>query len=239
MVTTNGWFVTPDRAREIFRAGLLGASISLDYIDPKKHDKQRGQEGAFKRAVQALQYLSEARTQKHQRVAIITVLHEGNIDDLEPLIQLAARYNTLFMTQPYSAMKTGNKSFLAQKKVSNYLISLKKKYNNFVSNPGFLSKFDEYFQHGIDGCRAGRAFFNIDNFCNVAICVEERYHPVGNLITDPVLDIFAAMRRESKRNSCRSCWYNCRGEIEVLYTLNGLRYFIPAVFSVITSSDQQ
>jgi hypothetical protein len=120
---------------------------------------------------------------------------------------------------------------LLNKEASNHLIALKKKYPNFISNQAFLGKFDNFFQHGIDGCRAGQAFFNIDNFCNVAICVEKRYAPVGNLVTDSLTDIFAALRREHLKNSCHTCWYICRGEVEVLYTANGLRHFIPLVLS--------
>ena len=44
LVTTNGWRVTAENARAAFRAGLWGASVSLDYADPGRHDRARGVE---------------------------------------------------------------------------------------------------------------------------------------------------------------------------------------------------
>ena len=221
-LTTNGWFVTPRKARDIFKAGLRGIGVSIDYITPEKHDAQRGVDGAFARAVQALDYLSKGRINKHQRVIIMTVLHNDNIDEIEPLIRLAAKHDAFFQTQLYSPIKSGDKNFVIAEKVSRYLLSLKKKYKNFASNPYFLSQFDSFLKDGISGCRAGKSFFNINTFCQASLCVEMCKKPVGNLLTDPISDIFIAMQQEYKKNVCRECWYNCRGEIEALYSLRGL-----------------
>ena len=62
---------------------------------------------------------------------------------------------------------------------------------------------------------------------DVAICVENRGEPVGNLYRDDVISMFRRMRSISRSNTCRSCWYNCRGEIESLYRPYGLFKSLP------------
>jgi MoaA/NifB/PqqE/SkfB family radical SAM enzyme len=51
-VFTNGLALTASRAQSLKAAGLWGVQISLDSPDPKKHDRLRGHNGAF-RAVEA------------------------------------------------------------------------------------------------------------------------------------------------------------------------------------------
>jgi MoaA/NifB/PqqE/SkfB family radical SAM enzyme len=88
-ITTNGWLVTENRARQLFESGLMGAAVSIDFADEKKHDENRGKEGAFKKAVQAVRFFVEAKTNRFQRVDITTVLLKENLDQLEKLILLA------------------------------------------------------------------------------------------------------------------------------------------------------
>jgi MoaA/NifB/PqqE/SkfB family radical SAM enzyme len=229
-ITTNGWRVTARLARELFDAGLWGASISLDYADPKRHDAQRGVEGAFERAVAAIRYFAEAPNRRRQRVNIMTVLTHDNLDQVEPLLELAAGYGANLMVQPYCREKTGDGTFCHPGGgVSAHLLSLWKRHPNFLSNPYFLSRFDAALDGGITGCRAGACFFNIDERGDVAICVERRHRPVGNLLRDSIWTLLRRLRAAAERNACRRCWYNCRGEIEVLYRPGGLLRSMPTV----------
>jgi MoaA/NifB/PqqE/SkfB family radical SAM enzyme len=188
--------------------------------------------GAFERAVNALKFLSQERTSSHQRVNLMCVLNNGNLEDVEGLIQLARRLDANFMVQPYSDLKTGDKAFIPSGPVSAHLLELKKKYPNFISNASFLANFDRALNQGVPGCLAGRAFFNIDNFSRVSICVEDRRQPAGNLMEDDLGDLLQALRKKNEQSKCQACWYNCRGEVEVLYSLKGaLRALPPLVFN--------
>ncbi|MFQ5904121.1 MAG: radical SAM protein [Candidatus Binatia bacterium] len=229
MLTTNGWLVTRQLARELFKTGLWGASVSLDYCDPDRHDAQRGKEGAFQRAVEALKFFSQERVRKYQRVNLMATLNHDNLEEMEKLVQLAAQHDAYFMVQPYSILKTGDPTFLPPPRVSQHLLKLKKRYKNFLSHPLFLRKFDQSFVEGVPGCASGRAFFNIDNFGQVAKCVEFKESPVGNLNDKPVEDLVLLLRREYRQNRCQGCWYNCRGEIESLYTMRGLISRLPTL----------
>ena len=227
-VTTNGYLMTTDLARELYEAGLWGVSISLDYADPAQHDRRRGVKGAHARAVEALDHLARARKWKWQRLNVMAVLMHDNLDDLDELARLAHEHNAYFMIQPYCALKTGDRRFTCtEPDISEKLLAFRARHPNVLSNPYFLSKFGVALNGGVGGCRAGRAFFNIDSVGNVAICVENRYDPVGNLYRDEVMDLFHRMRQASRVNRCRCCWYNCRGEVESLYQPYGLFRSLP------------
>jgi len=230
-VTTNGWFITPELARDLFEAGLWGASVSIDYPDAARHDKRRGMKGCFDRAVAALDHFSRARKYPWQRVNLMCILLDDNLDDIEALIRLAAEHDAFFMIQPYGVRKTGSHRFLNHgDSIGQRLVELKRRYVNVLSNEVFLSRFDQALDGGVPGCRAGQAFFSIDSTGDIAICVEERAKPVANLFRDQASDIVRRLRETSRTNTCTACWYNCRGEVEMLYHPVGVIKSLPTLF---------
>jgi len=169
-VTTNGWFVTPDAARELMRAGAWGVSVSIDYADAARHDKRRGMPGAWQQAWRAVELLADARVHKWQRVNVIAVLMDDNIDDMEPLLAMAARRNAYFMVQPYGHRKINSRAYAHNDgAVSPRLLALHRRWPNFLSNPYYLSRFDAFLHGGVPGCRAGKAFFNIDSTGDITV----------------------------------------------------------------------
>jgi len=227
-ITTNGWNATPEMADALFRAGCWGVSVSLDYADAAQHDAQRGRAGAFDRAVAAVETLSKARRHDWQRVNVMCVLLNDNLGEVERLLRLAARLDAYVMVQPYARLKTGDASFEPTERVSAELLRLRETYPNFLSNPHFLSRFDRYLADGgVPNCLAGRAFCNIDERGDVALCVEHRARPLGNILTTEPGELVRRLHRAARRNRCTQCWYNCRGEIEALYTVPGLIRSLP------------
>ena len=101
---------------------------------------------------------------------------------------------------------------------------------NFLSNPIYLKKYDDFMAGGVPNCKAGRAFFNIDSTGDVAICVENRHRPIANIVTDTPAQIRDSLRQASKNNTCTACWYNCRGEVESLYSPKSLLMSLPTFF---------
>lgn len=230
-MTTNGWFVTQELADELFAAGLWGVSISIDYADAGRHDRQRGMPGAFDRAVAAVDMFLRARRYPWQRVNVIAVLLHDNLEQMEPLAKLAADHGASFMLQPYSDRKTTSQRFRRDGAgVGDYLLDVKSRHGNMLSNPYFLSQFDKALDGGVPDCRAGRAFFNIDSRGDIAICVEKRDTPVANLYDHDARQVVARLRAASEGNACTACWYNCRGEVESLYKPSGLLKRLPILF---------
>lgn len=231
-ITTNGWLMTEEKARALYDAGVYGVSVSIDFADPKKHDERRGVKGAHERALNALRVLSAARNKPYQRVNLNCVLMHDNLDELEDLILLAREHGALFMVQPYGKLKTGDEEFLPKDPVGKHLTRLSDKYRHFISNPEFLRRFDDHLGDGIPGCRAGQAFFNIDSYGNVSKCVEFTNEIVGNVLQDDPHDLVKLLHDRYKANRCAGCWYNCRGEMEILYTWKGARAGLPRLLTV-------
>ena len=230
-VTTNGWFVTPRAARELMQAGVWGVSVSIDYARPDRHDERRGMDGAWEQAWRAVELLSAARAHEFQRVNVIAVLMDDNLDDIPLLVKMASDRDAYFMVQPYGRLKTGSRAYAHRDgAVSPRLSALRRRCGNFLSNPWYLERFDEFLRGGIAGCRAGKAFFNIDSTGEIAICVEKRSHPAANLFQHSAAGIRSRLRQACRGNRCADCWYNCRGEVESLYTPGGLLKSLPTLF---------
>jgi MoaA/NifB/PqqE/SkfB family radical SAM enzyme len=232
-VTSHGGFIRDDkRIRQMWEAGLWGISISIDSIYPEKHDLHRGRKGAWEQAIKAIRTALDTRTRDFQRVNWQCVLKDDNLDEIEPMIEMAAELGCYFMVQPLSGLKNGDWSHKVSYKggVSEHLLGLKRKHSNFLSNPYFLSKFDPFIENdGLGGCKAGKAFMNIDNFLNVSRCVEKREELVGSLKTEPIEVLLDRMHRQQESNTCTKCWYNCRGEVESLYNFKGFLASLPTL----------
>ncbi|MFW6133879.1 MAG: radical SAM/SPASM domain-containing protein, partial [Planctomycetota bacterium] len=229
-VTTNGWFVTPETASELMRAGVWGVSVSIDYASADRHDARRGMVGAWEQAWRAVELLSTARVHRWQRVNVLAVLMDDNLADMDALVAMAAERDAYFMVQPYGARKTGSPAYAHDDgPVAPRLLSLRRRWGNFLSNPSYLARFDEFLAGGVPGCRAGRAFFNVNSTGDVALCVEQKDRPVANLFRDDPRTIRRRLAAAAAGNTCRDCWYNCRGEIEALYRPAGLAASLPTL----------
>jgi MoaA/NifB/PqqE/SkfB family radical SAM enzyme len=218
----------------MWEAGLWGISISIDSIFPEKHDLHRGRKGAWDQAIKAIKLALDTRTRDFQRVNWQCVLKDDNLDEMEPMIEMAEELGCYFMVQPLSGLKTGDWSHKVSYKdgVSAHLLGLRETHKNFKSNPYFLSKFDPFIENdGLDGCKAGKAFMNIDNFLNVSRCVETRNETVGSLKEEPIEVLMKRLHRQQEANTCTKCWYNCRGEIESLFTLKGFMASVPTLIN--------
>ena len=238
-LTTSGSGVTTKRARELWEAGLWGVSVSIDYADPEKHNRHRGIKFAYERAIKAIEQLMEARTDlTNQRVQIISVLTNDNLEEMAALCELARSMGIYWQVQPYSVMKTGNETQRHLPGATELLIDLKSRYpETFHSNRLYLEKFDEAVNDGVDGCIAGKAMFNVDNQMVVSKCVEfNQTEPCGNLRTDSMEDVLRRLHEAHARNTCTACWYSCRGEVEVLYEPRG---FYHSMHSFLWQSSRQ
>jgi MoaA/NifB/PqqE/SkfB family radical SAM enzyme len=230
LATTNGWLIDEQNARAVWQSGLWGISVSLDFSDAAAHDGNRGVRGAAELARRAVRILGQTRTRPYQRVNVLCVLNNRNLDQIEELIRFAAANDAFFMVQPYASIKNGNESPTPQSEVCGHLLQLKRRHRNFLSNPYFLARFDRFYaERGIAGCKAGRAFFNIDSFLQVQKCVEFRQEPVGDLRQLTPEEMVRRLRQEHSHNACKACWYNCRGEVEALYSARGFLASLPTL----------
>jgi len=213
----NGWFMTDKFAKELFKAGMYEVSISIDYATASKHDSQRGVNGAFDKAVKALKMLNENRVHPYQRVHLISVVMDDNLEDIPELIKLAKNIGVTYLVTLYSSNRGKKDNRISNLKISEYLLKLKKDNPEFVALRGYLSRFSEAAaNNGIDQCRGGINFFNIDSQGNVSFCIDHLENIAGNILKDDMEIIIKNLKNAALENKCAGCWTSCRGSIETL-----------------------
>ena len=218
ILITNGWFVDERMAKDLLGAGLQEISVSVDYADPARHDAQRGRQGAWEQAVKALEILHKNRPDKRNRIHMISVLMDDNLEDVEPLVRLCRRIGVTYMVNLYSWNRGSKKPRLPGGSVTRHLLDLKRKYPEFVTLTSYIEQLDNAIaQGGIGDCQTGRLLLNVDNHGNVARCTETLDEPVGNILTDPVGVIRNRLLDVQRTRSCAQCWTSCRGFAECMH----------------------
>jgi len=214
----NGWFMTPEKARQLFEAGLYEVSISLDYASARKHDRQRNMPGAFDRAVKALTMLNENRVHADQRVHMISVVMEDNIDEIEPLVKMAKDMGITYLLSFYCNLRGKKDARVKPTKIARRLLDIQSRYPEFVSLPEYLGRFAEAGEagRGIGPCYAGKNLYNIDCQGNVTRCIDRLGDPVGNIFTDSLAHLVKGLNAQFLSQDCQNCWTSCRGSVEAL-----------------------
>jgi MoaA/NifB/PqqE/SkfB family radical SAM enzyme len=231
VMITNGSRITPPLARELFHAGMVEISVSVDYADAARHDAQRGQAGAHRQALEALRVLHENRTHPEQRINLISVILDDNLADVEPLIRQCEAMGITYLVTLYSHSRGSKPGRAPGADPSRQLLELKRRHRHFVALRGYLERFTEAIEGGgVGPCFAGRSLCNIDSQGNVTLCIDRLEDPVGNLLTDAMPEIERRLRERHRTNTCRDCWTSCRGSIESILhgrrpLLNLLDYF--------------
>lgn len=235
IVSTHGWLVTREKARELWEAGLEAATLTLDHADATRQDEAAGVPGAHARALLALQALSRERTRASQQVNVKARLRASDLSGLPALLQLAADHGATVSVEPGfplpgeakgTGITTGERhgeSDAVGPVVAARLRDLKGLHPNLRTSHFFLEHLDAALAGGVPGCQAGRAFFNVDHRGQVSKCVEFRgpEDRAGNFLSDAPSAVLPRLRAIQASNTCRDCWYGSRGEVEALYTLRG------------------
>lgn len=217
VMITNGSLVTPELARDLFAAGMVEISVSVDYADSTKHDAQRGVADAHAQAIEGLRILHGSRTDPQQRVNMISVIMENNLPDVEPLIETCRQLGITYLVTLYSHSRGTKPERLAGAGVSERLLAIKQRRRHFVALRGYLERFTEAAAtNGIGPCYAGRNLCNIDSQGDVGLCIDRLEDPVGNILTDDVFDIERRLLERHRSNQCRDCWTSCRGSVEAV-----------------------
>ncbi|MFI5379299.1 MAG: radical SAM/SPASM domain-containing protein [Tepidisphaerales bacterium] len=226
ILITNGWYVNETLARDLSQAGLQEISVSVDYADAARHDKQRGLDGAWKRAIRALELLNHARPDTRRRVHMISVLMDDNLDDIERLIQLSRDLGVTYMLSLYSWNRGAKTCRLPDHSVTRHLLDLKTRYPEFVTLTSYIEQLDRAIADGgIGNCRTGRLLMNIDTRGNVSRCTEMLDQPVGNILTDDIDEIRGRLWQRQREQKCAQCWTSCRGFAESMMRRPRLRQF--------------
>ena len=149
-LTSNGFLVTKEIAERLATAGVNRVSISIDSFNPQVHDSFRGVNGAYERAMQALEYVKDAGMDPFMN---ITVGHFNAFsDDVEQLCKYSYEhgYKTFINIAIPSGNWQGHLDVVVDDKDRARLIELRKKYGNI--NRDLWNPFDKN-NEGILGCQ--------------------------------------------------------------------------------------
>ncbi len=218
---TNGWYVDEARARSLFDAGLVHASVSIDYADPQKHDQKRGLAGATERAWRAVETLRQAAPRGGLQVHVMTVLMESNQEELEALLEQSRAHGvghqfTLLATDGFRRGKHEGPSGpdkLPSPEVSAKLVELFDHYPHIRFFRGYFETAGTFLRgEAMPTCRAGLQSFNIDHVGNVASCIERIDEVVGNVKESSLAELHRLLvARNAELASCQRCFTACRG----------------------------
>jgi len=85
-IATNGTTMTPKLAEQLAAAGARYIEISLDSVDPSKHDAFRGVDGMWDKSVAGARTVAAT---EGLRLGIAMCVHQGNLDEVEAMIDFA------------------------------------------------------------------------------------------------------------------------------------------------------
>jgi radical SAM protein with 4Fe4S-binding SPASM domain len=230
VVGTNGVKITPTLAALLKKEGVRGLSLSLDALDPERHDRFRRVRGAWQNTVEGARILGETGLP----FIVQTTIGSHNDDELEKIAafahdELAAKVWNLYFLVP-----TGRGAFVSDISPEQYdrvladLATIQRAYAgkmlvNAKCAPHYVktlieqdpeSPFLKTYTGGAGGCPAGTHYLGIRPNGDVTPCP---YLPVfgGNLREESLAKVwadsepFAAIRRRASLGGrCGACELN-------------------------------
>ena len=220
---TNGVLLTDELAARIEDAGLAELFIALDGIRPETHDRLRGREGTFHRAMRALD-----RMERHRRVRTIiaTVLHRHNLGEVPALLAEAERRGFFLIFQPLfhpfgrpydpgwtrdTDLLPGADDLTLLDEMIDLLTEVREGGGPVCNQAGQLQALKGYFRgparpNGLV-CNAGHSDVAMDPYGNVLLCFW--LDPIGNALRTPLPWLWnrpVAQRRRWEIEHCdRTC----------------------------------
>jgi len=216
---TNGVLLTRENVRLLKEAGLKGAGVSIDSVDPQEHDSFRGLKGAWELSVSGLRYAKEAGIETQ----IDVTLTDRNWQEIDRFIEFGAglgvkAVNFFFLVCTGRAMKTDIST-------DNYELCLQHLSKKVFSEKRLMVRarcaphiyrvlYDDGYSipPGTRGCLAGRSYMRIDPEGNVTPCPYMSVN-VGNIRESSLSDlwegseVFRIMREGRYKGRCGLCEY--------------------------------
>lgn len=177
---TNGWLMTPEKAKHLKSIGVDRIQLSIDSLDAEAHDEFRGRKGSYQKAVEAVDIAKEAGL----GIFIQTVVTKQRLYS-EEFIEFVEYFNAkdvgVFVSyaKPVGAWE-GEYSGLVDKKDMAYMEELEKKYNLFTHlTPGYGLKM---------GCIAVKGMISVTQYGDVLPC-PYIHTSIGNVFKEPLKDV--------------------------------------------------
>jgi radical SAM protein with 4Fe4S-binding SPASM domain len=245
VVGTNGVKITENVAQRLAEAGAKGLSLSLDALDPDRHDRFRRVRGAWRNTVEGAAILNRTGLP----FIVQTTAGEHNAGELDAIADFAHERLAAKVWNLYFLVPTGRGQFVSDMTPAQYddvlasLYRIQRKYErrmlvNAKCAPHYIKTVLEKgdadlrirtYSDGAGGCPAGTHYMGIRPNGDVTPCP---YLPVfaGSLRSAPLADLwnasdlFANVRRRSTLGGrCGACEMNghCGGCRARAYGMTG------------------
>src|SRR5262245_51925224 len=250
VVGTNGVRITENVARRLAEAGARGLSLSLDALDPERHDRFRRVRGAWQNTVEGAEILNRTGLP----FIVQTTAGAHNLGELEAIADFAHDRLSAKVWNLYFLVPTGRGQFVSDMTPAQYdgvlasLYRIQRKYDrrmlvNAKCAPHYIKTLLEgesagglrdgppirTYSGGAGGCPAGTHYMGIRPNGDVTPCP---YLPVfaGSLRKAPLSDLWSSSelftdirRRSSLGGRCGMCELNahCGGCRARAYGMTG------------------
>lgn len=187
-LSTSGWDINLNVIADLQKANLQGASISIDNIDPTIHDSFRHKEGAFNKALEAIQLFVANKID----VVVSTVITTMNFDSLEDIISLADSLGCkgIDLKRLKTMGNAADKNELILNKDQEALLYEKMKEWKAKYQMAVTLTYSSEAVEGIDGgCPCGKTALCILENGDVSPCVYNTI-VVGNAINDDLSELW-------------------------------------------------
>lgn len=98
-ISTNGFFL-PEKADFLIENKVDYITVSIDSDSPEEHDKARGVEGIFNKAISGLDYIIKNRKGKRPFLSIRCIVNKNNITRMGKIIEVLEKHCDEVLLQP-------------------------------------------------------------------------------------------------------------------------------------------
>ncbi len=180
-ITSNGWYMTEEKAKTLAALGVDKVSISIDSFNRSAHDSFRRKAGAFDKAFEAMEHVANAGMQ----VNINTCVSSENIysKQLIEIIEFAGEknYTVLLVIATPTGAWAGRNDLLVDENGIEFISGLKKKYPFIHRDLYPLFNFEW-------GCRTMNGLIYVAPNGDVLSC-PFIHIKTGNILDEPLKDI--------------------------------------------------
>jgi MoaA/NifB/PqqE/SkfB family radical SAM enzyme len=194
-LVTNGLNVTKDKLRELKKAGLDTLQLSIESIDPQKHDGMTGSQGNLAKVMEAIRQAKISNL----NVCLNAVFYNGNASEIEKLIDFSRKEGVFLVLN--TASSEGKWYSASDKKLLPEDMAI---FDEFMRFPHVRHDSSINFS-GKRECPAGKERIHITAYGDVLTCplVQISY---GNALREPLKDIYRRMLcMEHLRKYSRMC----------------------------------
>lgn len=242
-VLSNGVVNDYDYLQKVVDAGVVNFSISLDTLDPEIQNGIIGRNDAFDRVMETFSFLSPILKKKRGLGLINTVVSSANLEELEKILNFAAKIGFYVSFIPLEIHQFSGKVLGCTETMQDLaytendrqrageiferLVSLKRAGRPVFNSSTFLRNAGNYMS-GKDfswDCRAGILYFSVSPEGFFSVCHRYLgYTEEGNELSVISPDFIEIVKSDKYRDnakkinsSCKACLRPCWAEISNLF----------------------